>query len=100
MFDVSTEVLKTYIDAVDGDKLRTRKDLVRGRKMMEIHFQAVPARLAVSAGDGLLHRSSHVGRSLRKSSVLFRSRVAKALDVETSSNKSASLVSKKARKPA
>lgn len=95
---VSREVQKTYDDMVDAVSRKIQEDLVDRCKSMETHFQDDSARLAVSAGEELLQRSSDVQRSLGKSPALFSSRVTKPLDVGSSS-KSPSASVKKTKKP-
>lgn len=65
---------------------------------MATHFHVKSARLAVSDGDNFLRRSSDVQNSLGKISALLNSRVAKGLHVGSSSRKSPSVYTKKARK--
>lgn len=65
---------------------------------MGIHFQVEPTRLAVRAEDDSSRQSSDVQSFLGKSSALFSGRVAKALDVGSTSSKSPSADTEKARK--
>lgn len=97
--DVSTEALKAYKDMVDAFKLEIWEGFVEWWKKLETHFQVDLVRLAVSTGDELQRRSSDVQSSSGKSSTLFSSRVAKALNMGRSCNKSSSVDRMKAREP-
>lgn len=67
---------------------------------METHILVETTHLSVRAGGEFLGRSSDVHSFLEAISALFRSRVAKALDVGSGSRKSPSVGVKTAKRPA
>lgn len=88
---------KTCEDMVDVVKRKVQKDLVEGLKKMDTLFRLSSARLAETARDELLRRSSDIWSSAGKSSVLFGGCDTKVFDV--SSCKSPSVIAKKMERP-
>lgn len=84
---------------VNAVKLNIQEDLDDGWKELETHFQVECARLNESVRNALLRWFSDAQSSLGKISALFSSRVAKALDVGSSSSKMPSVCTEKAWKP-
>lgn len=87
----------TYEESADAVKSKLQAKLVDGWKLRETYFQVMYVRIAVSAEDDLRFRFLGMRSFLEKSSALFSSRVAKALDVRSYSCKSPSFDSKKTK---